>query len=360
VSGNSALSDGGGIYSVTYAPHQVSLNNVTISNNTTTSGVGGGIRIYETDPPPVVSFQNTIIADNSGADADCVGVLTSQGYNLLQTVSSGCTITGDLTGNLTGVSPNLGPLANNGGPTWTHVLLPDSPAIDAGNPSGCTDSADPPNFLTTDQRGELRPQGAACDIGAYEVQQPLAPLAVLSPNGGEIWAIDSTQTIQWNPGGVSGKVKIEISRDGGQTWTKLVSNTVNDGAYDWKVKSPISDQVLIRISSLASPSNNDTSDGVFTLGGGSVTVLVPNGGETLPISSKQTIQWSSSGLGGKVKIELSRDGGTTWVVLFSNAANTGSKAWKVAKPATTQARIRVSGVSDTGAVDISDANFTIQ
>jgi hypothetical protein len=58
-------------------------------------------------------------------------------------------------------NPLLGPLQNNGGPTQTHALLAGSPAIDAVT-SGCP----PP---PTDQRGVLRPQGAACDIGAYEL-----------------------------------------------------------------------------------------------------------------------------------------------------------------------------------------------
>jgi len=55
----------------------------------------------------------------------------------------------------------LGPLADNGGPTLTHMLLSGSPAIDAGQ---CI------NGVTTDQRGLPRFQGTACDIGAVERQ----------------------------------------------------------------------------------------------------------------------------------------------------------------------------------------------
>jgi hypothetical protein len=60
-------------------------------------------------------------------------------------------------GDLPGVAPLLGPLANNGGPTDTHALLAGSPAIDAGG-----------ICAPTDQRGVTRPQGPACDIGAFE------------------------------------------------------------------------------------------------------------------------------------------------------------------------------------------------
>jgi hypothetical protein len=67
----------------------------------------------------------------------------------------------------------LGPLQDNGGPTETHALLPGSPAIDAIPPAECTydddgDPGTPPVPLATDQRGVARPQGAGCDIGAFE------------------------------------------------------------------------------------------------------------------------------------------------------------------------------------------------
>ncbi len=62
--------------------------------------------------------------------------------------------------------PLLGPLADNGGPTPTQALLPGSPAIDGIPLADCVDAFGDP--ITTDQRGVPRPQGAACDIGAYE------------------------------------------------------------------------------------------------------------------------------------------------------------------------------------------------
>jgi hypothetical protein len=66
---------------------------------------------------------------------------------------------GNVSPNSSPIDPKLGPLALNGGPTRTHALLLGSPAIDAASTPDCP---------TTDQRGVLRPQGAACDIGSYE------------------------------------------------------------------------------------------------------------------------------------------------------------------------------------------------
>ena len=57
---------------------------------------------------------------------------------------------------------NLGPLQDNGGPTMTHALLPGSVAIDVIPADMCE--------VDEDQRGEPRPGGVTCDVGAFEVQ----------------------------------------------------------------------------------------------------------------------------------------------------------------------------------------------
>jgi hypothetical protein len=107
---------------------------------------------------------NTIIALNSGVAPDVCGTFTSQGYNLIAVTngSSGFPGTGDRVGSSGApLDPKIGPLADNGGPTFTRALLPGSPAIDAGTAIG---------VLPTDQRGLLRPQGPGVDIGAFEYQ----------------------------------------------------------------------------------------------------------------------------------------------------------------------------------------------
>jgi len=171
LSGNRADGNGGGLY---HYVGWVRLYNVTITDNTSDnddngSGNGGGISKSEYITPTLI-LRNTLLAgnvDKGGQAPDCAVTLTSEGYNLIQD-TTGCTITGTTTGNVVGQSPNLGPLQDVTGPTLTHTLLPGSPAIDAGNPAGCTDDAGNP--LTTDQRGFARPVGVACDIGAYELE----------------------------------------------------------------------------------------------------------------------------------------------------------------------------------------------
>jgi hypothetical protein len=177
ISGNSAdFAGGGGIYS--YGGGVVTLADSTISGNMATGGSsGGGI----SNPDGTVYSKNTIIAQNTAATGpDVSGPLTSQGYNLIGN-SSGASITpasyiGDQIGTAASVkNPLLGPLQDNGGPTFTQALLSGSSAIEAGDSSG----------FNTDQRGLARPVdspsianasgGDGSDIGAYEVQADQLP-----------------------------------------------------------------------------------------------------------------------------------------------------------------------------------------
>jgi hypothetical protein len=173
LSGNSTNYDGGGISN----SGTVNLHNVTITNNTADAdadelGEGGGVFVTAAG---TLTLGNTIIAGNQDNSVmirhrDCSGTLNSLGYNLIQKIN-GCSLNG-LNINLSRIQPLLGPLQDNGGITWTHALLAGSPAIDAGNPAGCTDENNV--ILTADQRGYARPvDGNAdtiivCDIGALE------------------------------------------------------------------------------------------------------------------------------------------------------------------------------------------------
>jgi len=124
-------------------------------------GDGGGIA---NQAGGQITAKGFLLADNTAArdGMDCLGILTSQGNNLIHDPDA-CALSGNLTDDIIGQDAQLELLADNGGGTWTHALRNDSPAIDRGNCLGLNGAP-----LTTDQRGEFRPQGRACDIGAYE------------------------------------------------------------------------------------------------------------------------------------------------------------------------------------------------
>jgi Ca2+-binding RTX toxin-like protein len=162
VSGNRADGDGGGIDQGNTGG--LDLNNVTVTGNTTGfsggTGAGGGIINFG----GTINLKNTIIAgnhDNTSAplskSPDCSGeagaALTSGGNNLIGDLSD-CNFVAS-GGDKLNVNPLLGPLADNGGSTFTHALLTGSPAI-----NGAGAGAAP-----TDQRGVPR----SSDIGAYEL-----------------------------------------------------------------------------------------------------------------------------------------------------------------------------------------------
>ena len=95
------------------------------------------------------------------------GVSVASGGGNIESPYDSCGLTEptDLV-NVSAEDLKLGPLADNGGPTMTHALLPGSVAIDRIPPAMCVDADGQP--LTTDQRGVARPQGGACDVGAFE------------------------------------------------------------------------------------------------------------------------------------------------------------------------------------------------
>jgi len=161
LSENTASTLGGGIYTI---GHAVTINNSTVSGGSAGNGGGGIAKVTEYT---MLTITNSIVADNSGGNCSG-GAITSNGYNLSS--DNTCNFSGP--GDLNNTKPLLGPLQNNGGPTQTQALLPGSPAIDAGNPNGCTDGSG--HLLKTDQRGAPRPDKedtGGCDMGAFERQR---------------------------------------------------------------------------------------------------------------------------------------------------------------------------------------------
>ena len=202
VSGNSAATNGGGleIQEDFIATTATTLLNSTLANNTA-GGQGGNIyrgAVASTK----VKLKNTLVA--SGSPNNCDSGVTSQGNNLESANTCGLTAAGDKKS----TDPKLGPLQNNGGTTNTRALLSGSPAIDAGTNVGCP---------ATDQRGIARPQGSACDIGAYEVHVPAATTTTIT-------------SVQPEPSVIGQAVTVHFSVASGAGGTPTGNVTVSDSA----------------------------------------------------------------------------------------------------------------------------------
>jgi len=163
ISGNTAAIGGGIRSGITADLGTATLLNVTLQENS----AGAGAHLYVDDGSQPVTVQNTIFGLTGDGAACYAGVpLVSGGYNLERDESCGLTGATDQQN----TDPLLGPLADNGGPTQTHLPQTDSPVIDV-IPDDCP---------ATDQRGLARPRGAACDMGAVEVE-PDAPTPTAMP-----------------------------------------------------------------------------------------------------------------------------------------------------------------------------------
>ncbi|BCW93141.1 MAG: hypothetical protein KatS3mg007_1035 [Thermoanaerobaculum sp.] len=206
ISGNSA-SSGSGIYNYLFATLNASF--VTVANNTG----GSGIRNLALAPSVgTINIKNSIVAANPAGNCanDSGATFNSQGGNFAS--DNSCP------GFTQSASLNLGPLANNGGPTQTHALGPGSAAIDAA--ADCAFVNPPGGTATTDQRGVSRPQGSQCDAGAFEagadmqanapsVPPSLGPggsysLAFSCTNNGPDAATNATCAVSVSAGAVSG------------------------------------------------------------------------------------------------------------------------------------------------------------
>ena len=176
---NSAGGGGG----IAVSGGELTLRNSTISANTASTAYAGGVLVVAGG---TAALLNSTICGNEGPDAggifvDGLGVLlrstivagnTANGLpsdigngavsgtnNLIGDARTSGGLTKGVGDNIVGADPLLADLADNGGPTLTHALLPGSPAIDAGSN---------PERLASDQRGRPRARGEAPDIGAFE------------------------------------------------------------------------------------------------------------------------------------------------------------------------------------------------
>jgi len=154
VSGNTATDRGGGILNLGSA----TLTNSTISGNEATTGDAISSQGAGSTDPAIITIRNTVLEGECNLMSSLV---SSNGHNI-ESPGDSCGFD-QLTDrvNVSADDLKLGELAENGGPTMTHALLPGSIAIDLIPEAECA--------VGEDQRGVERPQGDACDVGAVEM-----------------------------------------------------------------------------------------------------------------------------------------------------------------------------------------------
>jgi hypothetical protein len=199
---------------------------IVMAYTTITENVGGSPGMALLSGPDTIEIRNSIIANNTGGNCSYPATSSILWENLdSDGTCPGFTITDD---------PDLDPLADNGGPTLTHALAPNSPARDAAD-GDC---------LSMDQRGEPRPHGSACDLGAYEYTggEPPEPTVVPSSVTGFVF-------IDTNSNGIRDPIEFTTGVSGAHLTLKeglcpgttLVSETWSnspDGLYGFGMLMP--------------------------------------------------------------------------------------------------------------------------
>ncbi len=190
-------------------------------------------------------------------------------------------------------------------------------------------------------------------------------LTLSSPNGGEIWTVESNQNISWTKAGSIANVKLEYSTDGGTTYPvgSLIATSLNATTgtpFAWTIPDAISTTVKVKVTDVTDATVYDESNASFTIRG-SFNLTAPNGGEKWTVGTTQSILWSTFGTIPNVRLEYSTDGGSSYPnVITAASSNTGSYNWTIPNAITTTMRLRVSNAADAGTFDASDADFKVK
>ncbi|MFT4684331.1 MAG: hypothetical protein ACI83H_002813, partial [Glaciecola sp.] len=220
-----------------------------------------------------------------------------------------------------------------------------------------------PNTPSTQALVRVTDATTSCQLGisnaTFEISaaQPI----LTSPNGGETWPINASRNITWTPSTFHSTVKLEYSTDNGSSFNLITNSTTNDGSHPWIIPNAPSGQVLVRASNTSGSTVFDESDAVFTIEYPHPILTSPNGGQIWRSGNTQTITWDNSLISSSVKLEYSRDNGSTWATITNSTSNTGTYSWTIPKFATTtEALVRLTNTVVSSITDTSDAVFTIK
>ena len=192
-------------------------------------------------------------------------------------------------------------------------------------------------------------------------------ITVTSPNTAVSWRAGETRSVTFSHNmGVGQVANIDVSRDGGATWSfvaAITTTSATSGTFNWLVNGPPTAQARIRVTWAVDPAVTDISNVDFKILP-RTTVTAPNTAVTWAVGSAQLIKWNHNiGTADSVKIELARDGinytETIAPSVLNNASTTGTFNWTVTGPATTNARVRVTWTTSPAVTDISNVNFKI-
>ena len=363
--------------SVTWTKHGSIVNaKLELSKNSgssypiiiTNSTPAGGLSYSWTIPDQIATqcrvrisdADDATVLDASNADFVIMGTFTVTAPNGSEVwvVNTQQNIAWSVVGTVSNVKLSY---STDGGGTYPHVII------------ASTENSSPYNWTIPDaiyNTCRVRVADAAND-DAFDISNGnfkiKGVLTVVSPNGTEVWPINSGHNITWSRVGSVANVKIEYSTNGFtdelQTYTIIASTPGVDLSYLWTVEDTPSSNCKVRITDVTDATVFDVSNAAFRITG-NLTVTYPNGGEELIVNEVKNITWTKFGSIASVKVQYSTDGGSTYpvgkVIIASTSASNLSYSWTLPDDISSQCRVKISDVGDDSVADQSDANFTIK
>ena len=181
---------------------------------------------------------------------------------------------------------------------------------------------------------------------------------VISPNGGEVFGIGSSEYIQWESLNISA-VTIAYSTDGGNTFTQVAANVPNYGNYLWTIPATVSAQCKIKVSNASNPTASDVSNDFFSIISPNINLVNPNGGDIYTGNTTATASYVSSGISNYLNIELSTDSMSSWSDVANGIYNNGAAEWPVPNLSSNRCFLRISDYFNSNISDTSNARFSI-
>jgi len=189
----------------------------------------------------------------------------------------------------------------------------------------------------------------------------ISKLDLITPNGGDTWGTGIPHVISWYSINVI-NVNLEYSIDNGNGWSLIASSVVAaNGSYNWVVPAVNSSECRLRITDADSATINDTSDLSFTIFSPYITVIAPNGNETISVNSVCSIFWEVSADINFILIDYSINSGSNWVPIQSEAypATVGRYDWLVPNNPSVNCLVKVRSFVNSEIYDVSDVIFEI-
>ncbi len=348
---------------------EYSLNNgttwTTIIANTSNSGS------YGWTIPNVYSTQCLVRASNTSSLSvndvsnttftikPAVTIITPNGDNGV-TIWGGCTVTSITFDRSPAWNTYLIEYSINNGSTWSTIA---TSWVASTNPA--TYNWSMPNTPSSQVRVRVTPTSATSyGDQSDNVFTITKPVTIIQPNFGGIMQSGTVYPIKWTSDGISNIYDIFYSTNGGSTYTNIVMGyNTSINTYSWTVPAVVSNNCKIIVRDNINTCKTDTSDQAFIIQSTppAITLLNPNGGDSLKGCSTYTINWTDAVSTGTYNLHYSVNSGSTWNTIASNyVTSTDNYNWVVPNTIVSgNVLVRVQSASTLTVLDLSDALLTI-